>query len=273
MRPRSHRFAITAVPRLALGLALVAAQLSGARAAVPLHNRLGCPDCGGGVNPHVPLLGGEGDFEPDPTLAALRRLGVDVKKSRPLPGSATAQTTPPTAPTTPAPPAATTTATPPVSPAPVTLPAPPVARPATVVSGYTVVSFGVLAGFTLPELGTKQPLAAGATAPDVLAHVPETVRRLDGKKVLVTGFMLPTKLADGFAIEFFLLSSPVACCYGTPPAAHEWISVKMRQEGLPPVQHVPMPLAGRLRLRPQWENGYLIALYEIEGDGLLKPKP
>jgi hypothetical protein len=274
--------------RLAPWLALLVALHAPARAAVPLHDRVSCPDCSNGVNPHAPLLRGEGDFEPDPTMAALRRLGVDLKKSRPLPGSvATRQPAAPEAPAapvtsdsaTPAPPAtARATAVSVAVAAPVAAAASPADKPTakptapTVVSGYTVVSFGELAGFTLPHAGTKQPLAEGTAPPDVAALLPAAVRKLDGKKVLVTGFMLPTKLEEGFGTEFFLFSSPLACCFGTTPAAHEWIAVKMRKKGLPAVQHVPIPLAGRLRVRPQWDRGTLIGLYELEGDGLLNPK-
>jgi hypothetical protein len=46
----------------------------------------------------------------------------------------------------------------------------------------------------------------------------------------------------------------------------------MKKEGIPPVQDVPMTLAGRLRVRAQWNDGFLSTLYELEGDGLLKTK-
>ena len=82
--------------------------------------------------------------------------------------------------------------------------------------------------------------------------------------------MLPTKLEGGFATEFFFLSSSQLCCYGVTPIVNEWISVKMKKEGLPPVQDVPMLLAGRLRVRAQWDDGLLSTIYELEGDGLLK---
>ena len=48
--------------------------------------------------------------------------------------------------------------------------------------------------------------------------------------------------------------------------------IKMKKEGIPPVQDVPMTLAGRLRVRAQWADGFLSTLYELEGDGLLKTK-
>jgi hypothetical protein len=153
------------------------------------------------------------------------------------------------------------------------IPGPPLAdleRPLTRQSGYAKIGFSQLAAF--PFAAPETPLAPGAKVPDVLAQVPAAVRKLDGEKVLLTGFMLPTKLTDGFATEFLFLSSSQLCCFGTQPALNDWIAVTMRAEGLPPVQDVPMALAGRLRVRPQWTDGVLTALYTMEGHGLLKMK-
>ncbi len=137
-------------------------------------------------------------------------------------------------------------------------------------SGYAKIAFSQLAGF--PFADPPQPLPPGTPPPDVLAQVPASVRRLDGKKVVLTGFMLPTKMEAGFATEFFFLSSSQLCCFGVTPSANEWIIVKMKKEGLPAVQDVPMSLAGRLRVRAQWTDGFLTSIYELEGDGLLPAK-
>lgn len=137
-------------------------------------------------------------------------------------------------------------------------------------SGYAKIAFSQLAGF--PFADPPQPLPPGTPPPDVLAQVPASVRRLDGKKVVLTGFMLPTKMEAGFATEFFFLSSSQLCCFGVTPSANEWMIVKMKKEGLPAVQDVPMSLAGRLRVRAQWTDGFLTSIYELEGDGLLKTK-
>lgn len=153
------------------------------------------------------------------------------------------------------------------------LPGPPLSAldgPLTTRSGYTEIAFSQLAGF--PFTAPTDPLPAGTPPPDLLAQVPASIRRLDGKKVVLAGFMLPTKMENGFATEFFFLSSSQLCCFGTTPAANEWMLVKMKKEGLPAVQDVPMTLAGRLRVRLQWTDGHLTSLYELEGDGLLKPK-
>lgn len=106
----------------------------------------------------------------------------------------------------------------------------------------------------------------------MLAQVPAVLRKFDGRKIVLTGYLLPLKLENGLATEFFLLSNPTLCSHGVIPEVNEWMLVKMRGEGLPPVPDVPMFLAGRLQVRPRWEHGYLLGIYELEGHGLLKPR-
>ena len=161
----------------------------------------------------------------------------------------------------------------PAAPVVIRIPGPPLSAldgPLETVSGYAKIAFSQLAGFTVNA--PNQPLPTGTIPPDILAQVPASIQRLDGKKVVLTGFMLPTKLENGFATEFFFMSSSQLCCFGVTPAVNEWMLVKMRKEGLPAVQDVPVSLAGRLRIRVQWTEGVLASLYELEGDGLLKTK-
>lgn len=162
----------------------------------------------------------------------------------------------------------------PASPAPEAPPSRPsladLARGAPTVSGYSHLHYSQLAGFKFQP--PPQPIPAGRPPPDVLAQVPAAIRKYDGKKVVLTGYMLPLKLQDGLATEFFFLSSPTLCCYGVIPEVNEWMLVKMRGEGLPPMQDVPLFLAGKLQVRPRWEDGHLLGIYEMEGHGLLKPR-
>jgi hypothetical protein len=207
----------------------------------------------------------------------------------PSPSAAPTAPVTPTEPPTPATPAAPASPTPPIenpnsksenpppSPPPsrpiLRLPGPPLSAldgRLETQSGYAKIAFSQLAGF--PFTAPTEPLAPGTPPPDLLAQVPASVRRLDGKKVVLSGFMLPTKMENGFATEFFFLSSSQLCCFGVTPSANEWMIVKMKKEGLPAVQDVPMSLAGRLRVRAQWTDGFLTSIYELEGDGLLKTK-
>jgi hypothetical protein len=252
LRGRTVRYAFAAATVLA-SLALAAPPFGKG----PRDHSLCC-----GLKIPISADGGPLDFS-DPAYAkavALHNQSFDSESSA-LPGSADPDHPGARSPQPPPPPAR------PI----LRLPGPPLAAldgPLETQSGYIKIAFSQLAGFTFNA--PPQPLPAGTSPPDVLAQVPASIRRLDGKKVVLTGFMLPTKLEGGFATEFFFLSSSQLCCYGVTPIVNEWISVKMKKEGLPPVQDVPMLLAGRLRVRAQWDDGLLSTIYELEGDGLLK---
>lgn len=244
----------------ALGLAPAgAAPFAGPR----VDHTLCCPR---GFNP---LLHGGGEAGSDPLLNLMPGLefGGDSAGTRPgrrAPAAVAVALGTPRSPGEPAP------ATPPAPP----LSGPPLAAldgPLEMVSGYAKIHYSQLAGFKFRP--PPQPVAAGQPPPEVLAQVPAAIRRLDGKKVVLTGYMLPLKLEQGLATEFFFLSSPTLCCYGVVPEVNEWMHVKMRKEGLPAIQDVPMFLAGRLRVRARWEEGYLVGIYELESDGLLRARP
>jgi hypothetical protein len=137
--------------------------------------------------------------------------------------------------------------------------------------GYLLVGFDQLAGFPF-----KSPALPAADAPgpsvttEVMSQIPDRIKKLDGQRVTITGFMLPTRIEKGLATEFLLLNSPLMCCFGVTPSTNAWVVVKM-SKGVPPVQDVPLPFPGRLHVRDQWENGWLAGVYRLDGEDLGKP--
>jgi hypothetical protein len=250
--PAWLRPGLTVIGALGLTLGLAAASFRG-----PPIDHSGC--CGREYNP---FLHGQGEFAPDaPNVLPGVEFGADSGLNRPERRAPASFRSAPTAP----PPGVTL---PPAVP-----PGPPLAAlegPLESISGYSRIAYSQLAGFKFRP--PPQPIATDKPPPDVLAQVPAAIRKLDGKKVVLTGYMLPLRLEDGLVTEFFFLSSPTACCYGIIPEVNEWMLVKMRKEGLPPMQDVPLFLAGRLHVRARWDEGYLVGIYDLEGDGLLKPR-
>lgn len=153
-------------------------------------------------------------------------------------------------------------------------PAPANATPAAAAvsaDGYQTIGFDLLAGF---PFDTPQATATPDSAPvtktpafEPMAQVPDAVKKLDDQKVIVSGFMLPTKIEQGRATEFLLLNSPMMCCFGATPATNAWIVVKI-PGGVAPVQDVVLPFRGRLHVRPQWDNGWLSSIYQLDAEGL-----
>ena len=57
---------------------------------------------------------------------------------------------------------------------------------------------------------------------------PEIVKKLDGRKVRLTGFMYP--LQEGKSIQYFcLLRTTQTCCYGPRPQYNQYVFVEMEK--------------------------------------------
>jgi len=90
---------------------------------------------------------------------------------------------------------------------------------------------------------------------------PENVKKLDGRKVRITGFMFP--LQEGSNIQnFCLLRTTQTCCYGPRPQYNQYIFVEMAKPT--PFRRLdPVTCVGKLKVEPTPEEGYI---YRMEGD-------
>jgi hypothetical protein len=134
--------------------------------------------------------------------------------------------------------------------------------------GYSEIAFSTLASFdfTLSKEiadGTALPLQADDPAG---AQIPANIRQLNGKKVVIQGFLLPVRMDEGLAVEFLLMRNQSMCCYGVPPKINEWITVRMSGKGVKPVMDQPIAVAGTLHVGPARENGFLTGIYSIDGE-------
>lgn len=149
--------------------------------------------------------------------------------------------------------------------------------PAVVVSSsggkYLPVSFARLSSFTYkPAEASAEPDSDAASNERNRPRLPNTVQILSDKQVAVTGFMLPTKLVEGRAVEFLLLKNQSACCYGVMPRVNEWIVVHTAGKGIQPLMDVPVTALGTLHIGEIRNNGQLSGLYQLDLDELVKPK-
>ena len=142
----------------------------------------------------------------------------------------------------------------------------PTARP-----GFASVGFDVLATFKyeVPEDAPATKTNAPAADPDT--QIPATVKAFSGKKVAVKGFMLPLKVEGGLVTELLLMRDQSMCCFGTVPKINEWIAVKMTSSGVKPVMDQAVTLYGTLKVGAMRENGYLVGIYQMDGESLAGP--
>jgi hypothetical protein len=92
------------------------------------------------------------------------------------------------------------------------------------------------------------------------------VRGWSGRQAIVTGFMLPTKLDNGKAVEFLLMANQMACCYGTVPNMNDWVIVRI-PKGVPITQDVPISFRGTFKVSATFESGYMTGIYQLDAEG------
>lgn len=132
-------------------------------------------------------------------------------------------------------------------------------------NGYLKLGFDQLAAYTFTPPPFDPAADPKATPPSGEEQIPEIVKSWNGKKAVVTGYMVPVKMEKGLVTEFLLMRNTMACCFGTVPNMNEWVVVKMKN-GVQPMMDVPVAFYGKLKVGAMFENGYMTGLYELEGE-------
>lgn len=138
--------------------------------------------------------------------------------------------------------------------------------------GFLPVGFDTLSGFefVLPE-GGRMPEPDSAGVPS--SQIPAAIRALNEKPVALRGFMLPLKVnvRQGIVTEMLLMKDQSMCCFGTTPKINEWVNVRLNEErGVRAVLDEPVTIYGKLKVGEVGENGYLVGIYEMEGEGMIR---
>lgn len=90
---------------------------------------------------------------------------------------------------------------------------------------------------------------------------PENIKKMDGRKVKITGFMFP--LQEGKAIlHFCLLRTTQTCCYGPRPQYNQYIFVEMSKPTTF-YRFDPVSCTGTFKVDPSPQEGFI---YRLEGE-------
>lgn len=98
---------------------------------------------------------------------------------------------------------------------------------------------------------------------DALKGMPKKVKALDGKKVLMLGFMLPIDEVQNIK-EFLLVESLWSCCYGTPPDINGIVRCVMPKDKRLDYQFDPLKMVGTIRVKPTMMDGYCVDIYQLD---------
>ncbi len=131
--------------------------------------------------------------------------------------------------------------------------------------GYLKLGFDRLAGYKFVAPSYDAVADAAHPPPTGEEQIPDIVKGWSGKKAVITGFMLPTRLDNGRAVEFLLMASQLTCCYGVVPDMNDWVVVRMPQ-GVAVIQDVPISFYGTLKVGAMYDNGCMTGIYELDAE-------
>lgn len=129
---------------------------------------------------------------------------------------------------------------------------------------------GLLMGITLPTIegvdGLSWELLRTYEYRPGLEGMPTDIQKLDGKKVVMIGFLMTLFQYDDIK-DFHLVASHWSCCYGVPPGLDGAVRVTLDagQEGLPNTIK-PIRVVGTLRVKEvkEEESDIVWAIYSMD---------
>lgn len=98
---------------------------------------------------------------------------------------------------------------------------------------------------------------------DGLKGMPKRIQKLSGKKILMTGFMLPIDEVENIK-EFLLVQSLWGCCYGTPPDINGVVRVVMQGGKRLDYEFEPVKIIGEFTVGPTIEDGFCVDIYQLK---------
>jgi len=143
------------------------------------------------------------------------------------------------------------------------------AAPASAAS-YLAVGFDRLSDFEFDPAKVTANSDAGVIATgDEL--IPPTIRRLDGQKVAISGFMLPLKTEDGVVTDLLLMRTQMSCCFGGTPNLNEWVVVRSsKKNGIKSLMDTVVTISGTLKVGTMIEGGMISGIYGLEADQMTR---
>ncbi len=141
-------------------------------------------------------------------------------------------------------------------------------------SDYKAVGFEDLSNFDfeVPEPVWSDSPAAQRKPPKLKSKIPDDVRALDGKKVEISGYILPLEQGEGETVKkFILMRNQITCCFGGANRINEYIMVTAPGKGVAQfVSATPITVQGTLFVGAQFEDGVLTSLYQMNSDAVVQ---
>jgi hypothetical protein len=137
-------------------------------------------------------------------------------------------------------------------------------------SSQIVLGFDQLAGYPL-KLTEELALSTNRTAwadSQINAMIPESIRKLDGQRISVEGFMLPVAYEQEHLTEFMLVRDMPGCCFGSFPNPHEWVKGVVKNPKIKAELDHPVRVRGLFHVGAERHGGYLSSIYRLDADSV-----
>ena len=105
----------------------------------------------------------------------------------------------------------------------------------------------------------------GFVSQDGMTGIHPDVQKLVGRKVMVKGYMYPTKSPEGLK-SFVLCRDNGDCCFGGQPKVTDMILVQMKGENLARFRQGMVAVAGVFRAEPTIDETGLRPVYQLDCD-------
>ena len=91
--------------------------------------------------------------------------------------------------------------------------------------------------------------------------IPPQIKAYDGRRVTVTGFVLPLRTRNRLVSEFLLLRDQGTCCFGARAQINHFVRVRLKGGGFSPGSPTPYRASGMLRVGENYVGDYLTGIY------------
>ena len=97
--------------------------------------------------------------------------------------------------------------------------------------------------------------------------LPEDVKKLNGIKIRLTGFMIPAAQADKVT-RFSLVPSLFSCCFGRPPQVQHTITVLCADGHSIAYSPDRVVVEGKLTVDERKDDGYVVEIFRVNADSV-----
>lgn len=125
--------------------------------------------------------------------------------------------------------------------------------------------FNTLSSFSYTvRLGQPEPGGRPSLVTD--DKIPTLIRALNGRRVAVTGYVMPLRTQGRGVTQFLLARDQLSCCFGPSPQMNHWIYVTMPRGDFRPRVFSLATVTGTLHVGELMKQGVLQSIYQLDAE-------